>query len=80
VNQQPYCRRRYSTKVQQPYQSQTTSDGPYRPNHPSDYFDDVERENHTREWGLPTGRLTPYAGAMWDKATTPNGVLGSKLM
>jgi LPS sulfotransferase NodH len=47
---------------------------------PSDYFDDTERENHTRAWGLPSGDLTTYVHAMWDKATTPNGVLGSKLM
>jgi trehalose 2-sulfotransferase len=47
---------------------------------PSDYFDDAERDNHTRQWGLPTGDLTAYIHAMWDKATTPNGVLGSKLM
>lgn len=47
---------------------------------PSDYFDDAERQNHTREWGLPAGQLTAYIRAMWDKATTPNGVLGSKLM
>ena len=47
---------------------------------PSDYFDDAERENHTREWGLPTDQLAPYVRAMWDHATTPNGVLGSKLM
>jgi Stf0 sulphotransferase len=34
----------------------------------------------TREsWGLPTCQLTPYVRAMWDRATTPNGVLGSKL-
>ncbi len=47
---------------------------------PSDYFDDAERENHTREWGLPPGDLAAYIHALWDKATTPNGVLGSKLM
>jgi LPS sulfotransferase NodH len=47
---------------------------------PSDYFDDAERENHTREWGLPACQLTTYVRAMWDRATTPNGVLGSKLM
>ena len=47
---------------------------------PSDYFDDAERENHTREWGLPTGDLTAYVRALRDKATTPNGVFGSKLM
>jgi LPS sulfotransferase NodH len=47
---------------------------------PSDYFNGAERENHTREWGLPAGHLTPYVRAMRDKATTPNGVLGSKLM
>jgi hypothetical protein len=47
---------------------------------PSDYFDDAERENHTREWGLPAADLTAYVQAMRDKATTPNGVLGSKLM
>ena len=46
----------------------------------SDYFDDAERANHTREWDLPAGQLTSYIRAMWDQATTPNGVLGSKLM
>jgi LPS sulfotransferase NodH len=47
---------------------------------PSDYFDDAERENNEREWGLPTDDLTAYIRALWDHATTPNGVLGSKLM
>lgn len=47
---------------------------------PSDYFDEAEQENHTREWGLPPGDLTAYVRAMHDKATTPNGVFGSKLM
>jgi len=47
---------------------------------PSDYFDQAERENHTREWDLPDVHLTPYVRAMWNKATTPNGVLGSKMM
>jgi LPS sulfotransferase NodH len=47
---------------------------------PSDYFDDAERENHEREWGLPGGDLAAYVRAMRDHATTPNGVLGSKLM
>ena len=47
---------------------------------PSDYFDEAERADHTREWGLPADDLTPYVRAMWDKATTPNGVFGSKLM
>jgi trehalose 2-sulfotransferase len=47
---------------------------------PSDYFDDAEQENHTREWGLPDGDLAAYVRAMREKATTPNGVLGSKLM
>jgi trehalose 2-sulfotransferase len=47
---------------------------------PSDYFDEAERKNHTREWGLPDGDLTAYVRAMWKAATTPNGVLGSKLM
>ena len=47
---------------------------------PSDYFDGAERDNHTQEWGLPAGDLTAYVRAMRDKATTPNGVLGSKLM
>jgi hypothetical protein len=47
---------------------------------PSDYFDEAERERHTREWGLPAGQLTPYVRALWDRATTPDGVLGSKLM
>jgi LPS sulfotransferase NodH len=39
-----------------------------------------ERETRTREWGLPPGHLAPYVRAMRDHATTPNGVLGSKLM
>jgi hypothetical protein len=47
---------------------------------PSDYFDGAERENHTREWGVPPGHLAPYVRAMWGHATAPNGVLGSKLM
>jgi hypothetical protein len=47
---------------------------------PSDYFDEAERETRTREWGLPPGQLAPYIRALWDHATTPNGVLGSKLM
>lgn len=47
---------------------------------PSDYFDEAERETRTREWGLPPGQLTPYVRAVRDHATTPNGVLGSKLM
>ena len=47
---------------------------------PSDYFGDEERENNEREWGLPAGDLTAYVRAVRDKATTPNGVLGSKMM
>jgi hypothetical protein len=47
---------------------------------PSDYFDDAEQENHSREWGVRGGDPTAYIRAMRDKATTPNGVLGSKLM
>jgi LPS sulfotransferase NodH len=47
---------------------------------PSDYFDGAERENHTREWGLPSDDLASYVPAVWDRATTPNGVLGSKMM
>ena len=47
---------------------------------PSDYFDGAERENRTREWGLSAGDLTAYARAMRKKATTANGVLGSKMM
>jgi LPS sulfotransferase NodH len=47
---------------------------------PSDYFDDAERESHTRQWGLPAGDQAAYVRAMRDRATTPNGVLGSKLM
>jgi len=47
---------------------------------PSDYFDEQERKTHTREWGLPAGDLTPYIAAVREHATTPNGVLGSKLM
>jgi len=47
---------------------------------PSDYFGDEEREPNTREWGLPDGDLAAYIRAVRDKATTPNGVLGSKMM
>jgi LPS sulfotransferase NodH len=47
---------------------------------PSDYFGDEEREPNAREWGLPPDDLTAYVRAVRDKATTPNGVLGSKLM
>ena len=47
---------------------------------PSDYFDDAEQENRTRQWGVTAGGLTVYVRAMRDHATTPNGVLGSKLM
>ncbi|MGH3283501.1 MAG: Stf0 family sulfotransferase [Streptosporangiaceae bacterium] len=47
---------------------------------PSDYFDDAEQETHTREWGLPAGDLTAHVRAIRKQATTPNGVLGSKLM
>ena len=47
---------------------------------PSDYFGDEEQEPNTREWGLPVGDLTAYVRAVRDKATTPNGVLGSKMM
>jgi LPS sulfotransferase NodH len=43
---------------------------------PFDYFDEAERGNRTREWGLPDGHLTAYVRAMWNAATTPNGVLG----
>jgi trehalose 2-sulfotransferase len=46
----------------------------------SDYFDQAERETRTREWGLPTDDLTAYVRAMRSAATTPNGVLGSKMM
>ena len=37
-------------------------------------MDDAEREDHTREWGLPPGDLAAYVHALWDKATTPNDV------
>src|SRR5690348_16721899 len=47
---------------------------------PSDYFDEQERKTRTREWGLPSGDLAPYIAAVREHATTPNGVLGSKLM
>jgi trehalose 2-sulfotransferase len=47
---------------------------------PSDYFDQAEQENHTQEWGLPADDMAAYIAAVRDKATTPNGVLGSKLM
>ena len=47
---------------------------------PSDYFGDEEWEPNAREWGVPAGDLTAYVHAVRDHATTPNGVLGSKLM
>ena len=47
---------------------------------PSDYFDDVERERSTQEWELPSEDLATYVRAVRDHATTPNGVLGSKMM
>jgi LPS sulfotransferase NodH len=47
---------------------------------PSDYFDEAERQSHTREWQLPGEELSTYVRAMWSRATTPNGVLGSKMM
>ena len=47
---------------------------------PSDYFDDAERERWTLEWELPTGDLATYVRAVQNHATTPNGVLGSKMM
>ena len=47
---------------------------------PSDYLDEKERKTHTREWGLPSGDLAPYIRAVREHATTPNGMLGSKLM
>ncbi len=47
---------------------------------PSDYFDDAEREQRTQDWELPTEDLATYVRAVQDHATTPNGVLGSKMM
>jgi LPS sulfotransferase NodH len=47
---------------------------------PCDYFGDEEQKNNTREWGPPNGDLTAYIHAVRDKATTPNGVLGSKMI
>jgi trehalose 2-sulfotransferase len=47
---------------------------------PSDYLDEEERKAHTREWGLPSDDLALYVQALREHATTPNGVLGSKLM
>lgn len=47
---------------------------------PSDYFYEGEREEHTRKWGLPDGGLTSYVLAVRNRATTRNGVLGSKMM
>jgi LPS sulfotransferase NodH len=47
---------------------------------PSDYFGDEELENWAREWGVTAGDQAAYARAVRDHATTPNGVLGSKLM
>ena len=47
---------------------------------PSDYLDEEERKTRTREWGLPSDDLAVYLPAVREHATTPNGVLGSKLM
>lgn len=47
---------------------------------PSDYFCEAEREEHTRQWGLPEAGLISYILAVRSRATTPNGILGSKMM
>jgi trehalose 2-sulfotransferase len=47
---------------------------------PSDYFGDEEWEPNARAWGLPAGDLAAYVRAVREKAATPNGVLGSKMM
>src|ERR1700753_2905097 len=47
---------------------------------PRDYLDEEERKTHNRNWGLPSDDLALYLQAMREHATTPNGVLGSKLM
>jgi len=47
---------------------------------PSDYLDEEERTTHTQKWGLPATDLASYIRAVQEHATTPNGVLGSKLM
>jgi trehalose 2-sulfotransferase len=47
---------------------------------PSDYFDEAERQSRTREWNLPSPDLACYVQAVQEKATTPNGVFGSKIM
>jgi LPS sulfotransferase NodH len=47
---------------------------------PSDYFDEAERDTRTRKWSLPSPDLACYVQAVREKATTPNGVLGSKMM
>jgi LPS sulfotransferase NodH len=31
----------------------------------SDYLDDAEQEDHTREWGLPPGDLAAYVHALY---------------
>jgi hypothetical protein len=41
---------------------------------PSDYFDDAEQENHTRERGLPAGDLTAYIRAMWAKPRSTGSI------
>lgn len=46
---------------------------------PSDYFDEAERQHRAAEWGLPADDLDAYVRAVREHATTPNGVLGSKL-
>lgn len=47
---------------------------------PSDFFDEAERERRTQEWELPNEDLATYVRAVQDHATTPNGVLASKMM
>ena len=45
---------------------------------PSDYFDDAERDNHTREWALPVGDLAAYVRAVREKGPA-RGAVGGRL-
>jgi LPS sulfotransferase NodH len=40
---------------------------------PSDYFDGAERENHTREWGMPPGDLARPEPVAWPGGASSPG-------
>ena len=47
---------------------------------PTEHFVETRRELLMDEWGVPSDDHNAYVTAIWSHATTPNGVLGTKLM